>query len=111
MVDLIQHLNVTRYTPHKPMGWDYFLHTLSEINLPLSMVPNKHARGQMQNYKDGGDPDVEFASPGSPTVWSALRKKRSGPSHPGDQDDDYSLNNKKKKKDFVSLSPRWVHVS
>ena len=56
IMDLFKSLSLSyKKTQSPPKGWTSFLNTLAEVNVPLSMINNKHARDDYKTVKMNGD--------------------------------------------------------
>lgn len=83
LLDLLKHLTSSFKRPHNtPVGWNQFLNLLTDLNVPSSMIHNKHAREQYQRLK-------------------------SGPVERNDSDGGSSSEKRKMKRKIV-MSPRWI---
>lgn len=85
LLDLLKHMTSSfKKIQAAPLGWNQFLHLLTDLNVPASMIHNKHAREQYQRLKT--DPVEENVYEGS---GSTERRKR-------------------KRKRTIIMSPRWL---
>ena len=110
IMDLFKNLSLSYKKPQSsPKGWTRFLNTLAEVNVPLSMVNNRHACDEYKSLKMDGD-GIEEETP--------MQKRRTkinlSPRWMTDAGDEYKMDGIEDKtpmqrhKRRVKLSPRWM---
>lgn len=60
----------------RPPGWKAFLKTLSDLNVPLSVVPNPNVRGTLMRLKNGYDSFSDASSVASDEREPVVKRKR-----------------------------------
>lgn len=87
IADLFRNLTLTYKKPQSPpKGWTIFLNTLAEVNIPTSMLSNRHARQQYSRLKTATEGNVIEAIEDDPRGEKTPRRPRRR----------------------VNLSPRWM---
>lgn len=73
--DLIKNVTSSHNVSVKPPGWEMFLKTLAELNVPLSIVPNMKVRDTISGFKTGFDSQSDTSIEGEHVVRQKKKEK------------------------------------